>query len=118
MGSEFAAVLERNRDSFNARFAHARRTNRGLYSGLCGELPNLQVGVPKMTAYLDGGTRECLPKVLRRNGYRTVYLQAAPLAFMLKDQFMRKAGFEELIGDAWFERHGAAAPPCRRGREH
>ena len=89
--------------SYQTFIAHQRRTNRGLYAGLCGELPNLLRGTPKMTAYLDGGTRVCLPQLLRDAGYHTVYLQAAPLAFMLKDQFMPRVGFDEVLGHDWFE---------------
>ena len=89
---------------YDTFLVHQRRTNRGLYAGLCGELPNLLSGMPKMTAYIDEGRRVCLPQVLRNEGYRTVYLQAAPLAFMLKDQFMPKAGFDEVYGHDWFER--------------
>ena len=89
--------------NYETFIAHQRRTNRGLYAGLCGELPNLLRAMPKMTAYIDGGTRTCLPHVMRDAGYRTVYLQAAPLAFMLKDQFMPKAGFDEVYGHDWFE---------------
>ncbi|MBW2414149.1 MAG: LTA synthase family protein [Deltaproteobacteria bacterium] len=88
---------------YDTFIVHQRRTNRGLYAGLCGELPNLLSGMPKMTAYIDSGQRVCLPHVLRGEGYRTVYLQAAPLAFMLKDQFMPKAGFDEVHGHDWFE---------------
>ena len=94
--------LARQGLSYRTFIVHQRRTNRGLYAGLCGELPNLRGGVPKMTSYIDGGTRVCLPHVLRDAGYRTVYLQAAPLAFMLKDQFMPLAGFDEVYGHDWF----------------
>jgi hypothetical protein len=87
--------------SYSTFVVHQRRTNRGLYSILCGELPNLTDALPKMSAYVEGG-RVCLPEVLRTEGYRTVYLQAAPLAFMLKDQFMPRVGFEEVYGYDWF----------------
>lgn len=82
--------------------AHQRKTNRGLYALLCGELPNLGNGTPKMSAAAEVPWRACLPDVLRGAGYRTVYIQAAPLAFMLKDRFMAAAGFEEVRGHDWF----------------
>ena len=95
-------AIARDSLSYSTFFVHQRRTNKGLYSILCGELPNLVDALPKMSAYVEGG-RACLPEVLRSEGYRTVYLQAAPLAFMLKDQFMPRAGFEEIYGYDWFK---------------
>lgn len=83
--------------------SHQRRTNRGLYAALCGELPSLQRGVSKMTEYARAGTRRCLPQLLADAGYRTAYLQAAPLAFMLKDQFMPKSGFDTVYGHEFFD---------------
>jgi hypothetical protein len=92
--------------------AHQRKTNRGLYAMLCGELPNLEPGLPKMSAFVEGGWRVCLPEVLRAAGYETVYLQAAPLAFMMKDQFMPLAGFHQSHGREWF---GASYAPSGWG---
>jgi arylsulfatase A-like enzyme len=83
--------------------SHQRQTNRGEYGILCGDYPKLLSDQSKMTEQVYGRTRRCLPAALRDAGYATAYIQAAPLAFMLKDQFMAKAGFDELIGDAWFE---------------
>ena len=84
--------------------AHQRQTNRGEYAILCGDYPKLLTDQSKMTEQVYGPVRRCLPAVLRDAGYRTVYIQAAPLAFMLKDQFMPKAGFEQLVGEPAFER--------------
>lgn len=84
-------------------FTHNRRTNRGLYSLLCGEMPRLTAGMPKMTVAATRPWQRCLPEILRDEGYRTVYLQSAPLAFMLKDRFMPVAGFDETLGHDWFE---------------
>jgi hypothetical protein len=84
--------------------SHQRQTNRGEYAILCGDYPKLLTDQPKMTEQAYGAARLCLPEVLRKAGYATAYIQAAPLGFMLKDQFMPKAGFEELIGDPWFKR--------------
>lgn len=83
--------------------SHQRQTNRGEYGILCGEYPKLLTDQSKMTEQAYGKPRRCLPALLRDAGYATVYIQAAPLGFMLKDQFMPKAGFEELIGEPWFE---------------
>ena len=84
--------------------SHQRQTNRGEYGILCGDYPKLLTDQSKMSEQVYGAARLCLPQVLRDEGYATAYIQSAPLGFMLKDQFMRKAGFEELVGDSWFER--------------
>jgi len=91
--------------SYATFFNHQRRTNRGLYALLCGEPPRLVPGMPKMTVAAGSGWQKCLPEILREAGYRTVYLQAAPLAFMLKDRFMPAIGFEEVHGHDWFQEH-------------
>ena len=84
---------------------HQRQTNRGLYSLLCGDLPKLATAAPKMTELgLHSIDANCLPQALRRNGYETVFLQAAPLAFMSKDKFAPRAGFARAHGTEWFDR--------------
>ena len=89
---------------FSQVVAHQRQTNRGEYAILCGDYPKLLTDQSKMTEQVYGEARRCLPALLRDEGYATAYIQAAPLGFMLKDQFMKKAGFDELVGDAWFEK--------------
>jgi arylsulfatase A-like enzyme len=89
---------------FTRVISHQRQTNRGEYGILCGDYPKLLTDQSKMTEQVYGAARRCLPSVLRDEGYATAYIQSAPLGFMLKDQFMKKAGFEELVGDPWFER--------------
>ena len=54
-------------------FTHNRRTNRGLYSLLCGEYPRLLAGTPKMSVAAGRPWHRCLPGVLAENGYRTVW---------------------------------------------
>jgi hypothetical protein len=83
---------------------HQRQTNRGLYSLVCGDLPNQITRAPKMSE-LGFGTDElnCLPTILRREGYETVFVQSAPLGFMGKDKFMPRAGFAQVHGFEWFK---------------
>lgn len=83
--------------------SHQRQTNRGEYGILCGDYPKLLTDQSKMTEQAYGAARRCLPALMRDAGYATAYIQAAPLGFMLKDQFMPKAGFDELIGEPWFD---------------
>lgn len=85
--------------------SNQRQTNRGEYAVLCGDYPNLTSGIPKMSISAKGDLHpRCLPQVLRREGYETVYMQAAPLGFMLKDAFMPKIGFSKVYGDEWFDK--------------
>jgi hypothetical protein len=88
---------------FTRIISHQRQTNRGEYGILCGDYPKLLTDQSKMSEQVYGAAHRCLPAVLRDEGYATAYIQSAPLGFMMKDQFMKKAGFEELIGDPWFE---------------
>lgn len=87
---------------FDTFVVHQRKTNRGTYALLCGELPGLVAGTAKMTESVHRRWRVCLPEILSDAGYRTAYLQAAPLAFMLKDRFMPEIGFEDVDGHDWF----------------
>ena len=97
-------ALARDHILFTRVISHQRQTNRGEYGILCGDYPKLVTDQSKMSEQVYGAARRCLPEVLREEGYATTYIQSAPLGFMLKDQFMHKAGFEELIGDPWFKR--------------
>jgi hypothetical protein len=96
-------ALARGNLSYTHFFTVQRKTNRGAYAVLCGDLPNLAGGLPKMSAYPETGGRSCLPQILRNAGYRTAFVQAAPLGFMLKGQFMPRAGFERVRGREWFD---------------
>jgi hypothetical protein len=82
--------------------ANQRQTNRGEYAILCGDYPKLAGDTAKMSEYVQENGPPCLPAVLRDAGYTTAYLQSAPLGFMLKDQFMVKAGFETIHGAEYF----------------
>jgi len=92
---------------FTSFVAQQRQTNRGEYALLCGELPRLVSAEAKMSELAarpdPHSGKRCLPAALAEAGYATVYLQAAPMAFMLKDRFMPKIGFERSLGDTYFE---------------
>jgi hypothetical protein len=97
-------AIARRHVLFTHMVSHQRQTNRGEYAILCGDYPKLLSDQSKMSEQVYAAARRCLPEVFREQGYATAYIQSAPLGFMLKDQFMKKAGFEELIGDPYFER--------------
>ncbi len=89
--------------SWSTFINHQRQTNRGEYALLCGDYPNLAGGEPKMTELIGAGRLDCLPAILQEFDYATTYLQAAPMSYMLKDQFMPQAGFEMAAGDSFFK---------------
>jgi phosphoglycerol transferase MdoB-like AlkP superfamily enzyme len=104
MTMERLSMIAEENIVYTSFVANQRQTNRGEYALLCGEYPRLNSGVAKMSEYVQkSGTKTCLPKVLKDEGYETVYLQSAPLAFMLKDQFMEAIGFEKVYGDDYFK---------------
>ncbi len=83
--------------------AHQRQTDRGEYSLLCGDYDKLLSRTPRMTEVATAKTNtSCLPDILQRNGYHTIYLQPAPMSFMMKDRFMEKVGFKESKGADFF----------------
>jgi arylsulfatase A-like enzyme len=93
---------------------HQRQTNRGEFSILSGTYPKLNSSTPKMTEYVaisrDNGPpdgKKFLPAFLASHGFETTYLQAAPLPYMLKDAFMKRAGFQKIYGTEWFNYHYA-----------
>ena len=87
---------------------HQRQTNRGLYALICGDLPRQRTSMPKMSEFgAHAIPRNCLPRLLKNNNYRTTYIQSAPLAFMGKDKFMPVAGFDETFGTEWLAANGA-----------
>ena len=89
--------------------AHNRQTIRGLYSLLSGDYPGLSLLTPKIYEYMrlpPESRRPCLPEILSEAGYETVFLQAADLAYMSKDQFLPRAGFRRVLGREHFASRG------------
>jgi hypothetical protein len=99
--------IARDHVVFTSFIAQQRQTNRGEYAVLCGELPRLVSAEAKMSELAARSDmrrgKRCLPAALAEAGYATVYLQAAPMTFMLKDKFMPRIGFQRALGDAYFE---------------
>lgn len=81
-----------------------RQTNRGMYAVLCGDYPNYLDQTAKMDLFgqLDTG-QECLPAILKKKGYHSVFMQSNNLNFMSKGRFARVAGFDEYYGDRSFK---------------
>lgn len=81
--------------SFSSFITHQRQSNRGIYAALCGDLPRLMIGPPKMAAVVDSSIwqRKCLPQALADRGYDSLFLNAANGGFMDMNRFSRKIGF-------------------------
>ena len=81
---------------------HSSGTIGGLYAVLCGDYSfsgGLQTLKPYILNTLPPAQRpRCLPEILRDNGYRTVFMQAANLEYMKKGDIMPAIGFNEVIG--------------------
>jgi hypothetical protein len=99
--------IARDHVVFTSFIAQQRQTNRGEYAVLCGDLPRLVSAEAKMSELATRTharwSKRCLPAALAEAGYATVYLQAAPMSFMLKDKFMPRIGFERSLGETYFE---------------
>lgn len=52
-----------------------------------------------MSTSADRASQRYLPQALRDAGYRTVFMQATDMEFMMMDQFMVTAGFENTYSD-------------------
>jgi hypothetical protein len=96
--------IARSGVSYATFISTQRQTNRGEFALLCGDYPKLVTAEAKMTELAGGKSLECLPATMSKAGFSTVYLQAAPLPFMMKDQFMPRAGYQQVYGDTWFQR--------------
>lgn len=94
--------LHRNYLSVPNYILHQRQTNRGMYSILSGRLPNLLSESPKMSTSNLRPSQKYLPESLVNKGYKTVYLQATDLGFMMTDIFMKRAGFQKVFGSEVF----------------
>lgn len=80
-----------------------RQTDRGIYPLLCGTYPRVGTATSEMAdVAADEADPRCVPHVLASHGYRTGFLQAAPLEYMDKDKFMPRAGFERVDGAEYF----------------
>jgi arylsulfatase A-like enzyme len=91
-----------------------RLTTNGIYAMLCGDYPTFIFRMPwynrmiRPTMVVDqlktsqmahtSQERDCLPARLKREGYQTVYMQAAYLSFMRKQDYVPQFGFEQTLG--------------------
>lgn len=76
------------------------QTMRSLYSAYCGRYPNLSIMDLKPSIISQRGKKySCLPEILNRNGYQSIFMQGASLRFYNKENFLRSIGFNSVIGN-------------------
>ncbi|PHP65657.1 hypothetical protein CSC94_17570 [Zhengella mangrovi] len=80
-----------------------RKSDRGIYSALCGDLPTLTYTTPKMSQIANGKDSACLPGLLASAGYSTLFMKSANISYMQMDTFARKAGYERAYGNKGFD---------------
>lgn len=87
----------------------AQVTVNGLYAMLCADNPGFmrpKVGDVKVWSMKNPSQeRFCLPKLLKENGYQTVYMQSADLKFQRKASVMPMMGFQEVMGKQQLDPH-------------
>ncbi|MBX7230788.1 MAG: LTA synthase family protein [Bdellovibrionales bacterium] len=81
---------------FPHHFANARRSIDGVPAVLCG-IPAL-MAESLLTTSFSNNRLECLPKVLREQGYSSYFLHGAKNGSMRFDTFSHIAGFDNFIG--------------------
>ncbi|MBT4790804.1 MAG: LTA synthase family protein [Halobacteriovoraceae bacterium] len=80
------------------------QTNRGLYALLCGKYPNIFNFEAKSDIFINKNlSYKCLPESLKENQFTNYFMQSAPLPFMRKDLFAKKAGFHFAAGSDSFD---------------
>lgn len=85
---------------FSRYFGAQLMTSNGLYTALSGAMPNF-IGAQSPWDFMQDGDRvpsAALPWLLRRQGYRTLFMQGSPTSFMEKDERLRQLGFERVLG--------------------
>lgn len=81
-----------------------RMTHNGMFTLLCGKYPNVLAVESKAELATQYPLKTaCLPELLTSYGYHSVYMQGANLSFMRKDMLMPIMGFEEIIGESFFQ---------------
>lgn len=99
-GIEYTPVLNRlmhNAISTERFYGNSVQTANGHLATLCGVIPT---GWGKVMTDYEHVNLQCLPALLREQGYRTYFLQAsADLGFDNTGKFMHKIGFQIVAGE-------------------
>ena len=86
---------------FDSLYASGRRTDHMFPSILCG-IPSIPER--SLVRYNDKCARlTMISDVLKKNGYSTTFHYGGDLGFSNMNSFLRRAGFEEIIGEPDFE---------------
>jgi phosphoglycerol transferase MdoB-like AlkP superfamily enzyme len=95
-------AVARDNLAFSTFVTHQKQSNRGIFAALCGTYPHLEASFPEMADIAGGGPRDCLPAVLRSNGYNTLFMKSADSRYMQMGAFMRNVGFYRAYGEEGF----------------
>jgi hypothetical protein len=97
--SGLARLSERSL-SFDRYYGAQLITANGLYTSLTGDLPNFVSGELRWDGVDPASeiARKALPNRLKEAGYRTAFLQSAPLGYMSKDAVLPRLGFDTVLG--------------------
>ncbi len=95
-----AALAGRGVVAHDAR-AVLPHTTKSMFTMLCGRLPTMQRGIVEVS---DDPRFQCLPRILRDAGYRTMFVQSAFGTFEQRARLVRKFGYEDF--EAWEDMRG------------
>jgi len=81
---------------FTNAYAIVPHTSKALVSIHCGITPKNQLQLtPQAESMVDGLPANCLPTLLNKKGYETVFFQSAKRAFERRPQLVKNLGFRE-----------------------
>src|SRR5262249_54857894 len=75
-----------------------RLPSNWLYTLLCVDFSDMQLGFKSGKIVNSGEKRDCLPRLLADAGYDTIYVQAPPSIYMDRGRFMHFIGISERTG--------------------
>ena len=78
---------------FNHAYTSTPHTSKAIYSILCGHYARAVKGIPETLK--DGIRNDCLPKLLDKIGFNSVYFQSATEDFEYRPQLIANMGFDE-----------------------
>nr|WP_320049285.1 LTA synthase family protein [uncultured Desulfuromonas sp.] len=82
---------------FTRAFSNGTHTHQGVYASMCSwpNLPGYEYLMKMMEANQD---MSCLPELLKRQGYQTLFLYNGEFSWDNKEGFFRQHGMEDFIG--------------------
>lgn len=86
---------------FTKHHSNAVQTHRAEESILCASLPSINISFEQYLNIVDEAEKQkvelnCLPKILKAAGYRTLFFKSHSLAFQRAGEFALSIGFDEV----------------------